>query len=171
MGYPAYPLGEYPSAYPQGAYPPPVGPTGVQPGPYPSSAYPQGAYPPPAAPGGVQPGPYPSSGYPQGAYPPPATSGGVQPGPNSAGSVGVQPGQDQANMGGVSFEITPSTAQLFVDGSQVGTAGQFGPTTQPLGLTSGHHRIEIRAPGYQTMSFDVDIVAGQVIPYKGVMER
>jgi hypothetical protein len=31
--------------------------------------------------------------------------------------------------------------------------------------------LEIRDVGYKTMSFDVDIVAGQVIPYQGQMER
>jgi hypothetical protein len=116
--------------------------------PYPVTSYPT-----------YSPSGYPSSIYPQSAYPPPA------------GSVGVQPGQNQANTGGMSFEITPSTAQAFVDGSYVGTVGDFVATTQPLGLTPGRHRIEIRAPGYQTISFDADIVAGQVIPYQGVMQR
>jgi hypothetical protein len=81
----------------------------------------------------------------------------------------VQPGQ--ANTGGLSFEVTPSTAQIFVDGSYVGTTGQFTPSSQPLGLTAGHHRVEIRAPGYRTMTFEPDVVAGQVIPYQGTMER
>ena len=31
--------------------------------------------------------------------------------------------------------------------------------------------VEIRTPGYQTMSFDVDIVAGEVTPFQGTMER
>jgi hypothetical protein len=74
-------------------------------------------------------------------------------------------------MGGMSFEVTPSTAQLFVDGAMVGTVGQFTPTTQPLGVAAGRHHIEVRASGYRTMSFDVDIVAGQVIPYQGALER
>ena len=74
-------------------------------------------------------------------------------------------------MGGLSFEITPNTAQLSVDGTLVGTVGQFTPTSQPLGLVAGRHHIEVRASGYQTMSFDVDITAGQVIPYQGTMER
>jgi hypothetical protein len=116
--------------------------------PYPSTSYP--AYPSSA---------YPPSVYPQSAYPP------------ASGSVSVQPGQDQADTGGVSFEIAPTTAQVFVDGSPVGTVAEFTPTTQPLGLTPGRHRIEIRAPGYQTMDFDADIVAGQVIPYQGTMQR
>ena len=44
------------------------------------------------------------------------------------------------------------------------------PTTQPLGLAAGRHHIELRASGYRTMAFDVDIVAGQVIPYRGALQ-
>ena len=113
---------------------------------YPSSRYPASTYPP--------------STYPQSALPPPAS-----------GSVGTQPDHDQTDTGGVSFEITPTTADVFVDGSPVGTVGEFTPRTEPLGLTPGRHRIEIRAPGYRTMTFDADIVAGQVIPYQGTMQR
>jgi hypothetical protein len=83
----------------------------------------------------------------------------------------VQPGRGRADTGGVSFEITPGTAEVFIDGSYIGTAGEFTPTTQPLGLTPGRHQIEIRAPGYRTMQFDADVVAGQVIPFQGAMER
>jgi hypothetical protein len=71
----------------------------------------------------------------------------------------------------VSFEITPATAEVFVDGQYVGTVGQFTPTSQPLGLVAGRHHVEIRAQGYRTMGFDVDIIAGQVIPYQGALER
>jgi hypothetical protein len=78
---------------------------------------------------------------------------------------------DQAIMGGLSFQITPADAQIFVDGTPVGTTGQFTPTSQPLGVPAGHHHVELRAPGYQTMAFDVDIVAGEVIPYQGTLER
>ena len=74
------------------------------------------------------------------------------------------------NMGGLSFEITPTSAEVFVDNVRVGTVGDFTPTTQPLGVAAGRHHVEVRAPGYQTMSFDVDIVAGQVIPYQGSLE-
>jgi len=144
--YPAYgyPYPAYGYRYPPTSYPA-----------YPSSAYPPTAYPQSA---------YPSSAYPQSAYPSSAY-------PPASGSVSVQPGQDQADTGGVSFEIAPATAQVFVDGSPVGTVGEFTPTTRPLSLTPGRHRIEIRAPGYQTMDFDADIVAGQVIPYQGTMQR
>ena len=58
-----------------------------------------------------------------------------------------------------------------MDNMRVGTVGQFTPTTQPLGMEAGHHHIEVRAAGYTTLSFDVDVIAGQVIPYQGTMER
>jgi hypothetical protein len=86
-----------------------------------------------------------------------------------SGSAGSQP--DQTNMGGMSFDITPATAQVFVDGALVGTVGDFTPTTQPLGVLAGRHHVEVRAPGYHTMTFEVDIVAGQVVPYQGTLER
>jgi hypothetical protein len=48
---------------------------------------------------------------------------------------------------------------------------QFSPTSDPLGLAAGRHHIEIRASGYQTMTFDSDITPGQVIPYRGSLQR
>jgi hypothetical protein len=86
-------------------------------------------------------------------------------------TVGTSGTQDQSNLGGMSFEITPGTALVFIDGKQVGTVGQFTPSSQPLGVPAGRHHVEIHQSGYKTMSFDVDIVAGQVMPYQGQMER
>ena len=130
---------------------------------YPAYAYPAyPAYPAyetyPADPAFPATQPYPAAGY-----PPEQSSPGY-------GSVHVQPGS-QLSEGGLSFDITPATAEVFVDGSSVGTVGQFTPTSQPVGLPAGRHHVEIRAPGYRTMSFDADIVGGQVIPYQGAMER
>jgi len=159
----AYPY-PYPYAYPDPSYYPPYSYPNPAYG-YPSNGYPGQAYPPSG---------YPQSGYPQSGYP---QSGYPQAGPQSgypaeappAGSIGVQPGD--ANSGGVSFEITPSTAEVYVDGTYVGTAGSFGPTSQPLGLTPGHHHLELRAPGYQSMVLDTEITTGQVIPYQGTLRR
>ena len=73
--------------------------------------------------------------------------------------------------GGVSFDIQPSDADLFIDGEYVGTVGTFSPTGEPLTLTPGEHRIAIQRDGYRPMEWDVTIEPGQVIPYRGVMER
>jgi hypothetical protein len=114
---------------------------------------------------------YPAQPYapypPSSAYPPANDpSRDSAPGP----TVGVQRGGDQTAPGAISFEITPDTAAVFVDGTYVGTAGNFGPTSQPLGLVSGRHHIEIRASGYRTMTFDADVTPGQVIPYQGTLQ-
>jgi hypothetical protein len=87
------------------------------------------------------------------------------------GSVGVAPGPGQQESGGVSFNISPSDAQVYVDGQYAGVVSDFSPTSQPLTLTPGRHQLEIRASGYQTMTFDADITRGQVIPYQGSMQR
>ena len=57
------------------------------------------------------------------------------------------------------------------DGTYVGTAGDFGPQSQPLDLSSGRHRVEVRASGFHTMTFDADVRPGQVLPYQGTLQR
>ena len=101
---------------------------------------------------------YPAPGYPSAGYPPPP------------GSVAVQPGQAESESGGVSFEITPSTAAVYVDGQYVGTVTDFAPTAEPLTLTPGRHQVDIRAPGYETLVFDADVTPGQVTPFQGTLQ-
>ena len=75
-------------------------------------------------------------------------------------------------VGGLIFDVNPSSAELFVDGNPVGSVNQFTPTTQqPLELAPGRHHVEIRAAGYHTVRFDADITARQVIPYQGTLTR
>ena len=69
--------------------------------------------------------------------------------------------------GGVALDITPSDADVWVDGQYAGKVQDFDGTTQPLTLTPGTHTIQVQAPGYQPMTVDVGIQAGQVIPYRG----
>jgi len=104
--------------------------------------------------------PYPAYSYQTSTYPAPAYP--------PSGSLGVQP--SQTAFGGVSFDIMPNTAGVYVDGTYVGTVAEFSPSSQPLTLTPGRHHIEVRAAGYQTMAFDTEIVVGQVIPYQGEMQ-
>ena len=72
-----------------------------------------------------------------------------------------------AYYGGVSLEITPYDAEVFVDGEYAGRVEDFDGTTQPLTLTAGTHRIEVQAQGYAPLVVDVGIQGGQVIPYRG----
>jgi hypothetical protein len=74
-------------------------------------------------------------------------------------------------IGGVSFDFTPSNAAVYIDGQYQGEVGQFTADSQPLSLSPGRHHVEIQATGYVPMAFDVDIIAGQVIPYQGSLRR
>ncbi len=82
---------------------------------------------------------------------------------------GATGGSSYGRSGGLSFDITPSDAALFIDGKYVGAVEDFAPTEAPLTLSTGRHHADVRAQGYQTMSFDISVVAGQVIPYQGTL--
>jgi hypothetical protein len=72
--------------------------------------------------------------------------------------------------GGISFEITPWDAEVYVDGVYVGTVNMFDGTSQGLTLAAGVHRIELHASGYVPAVFEVDILPGQLIPYRGDLQ-
>ena len=84
------------------------------------------------------------------------------------GAVNCEAG---AACGGLSFDITPASAQVWVDGLFVGDADEFDSPSSPLLLAPGDHYIEVRLAGYRTASVDVTIVAGEVTPYRGTLER
>jgi hypothetical protein len=91
----------------------------------------------------------------------------VQPGLSAEASVS---GALQ-DVGGLSFDITPADAQVLVDRQPVGVVSAFWRRSQPLTLAPGHHRVEIRAPGYRAVTFEVDLAPGEVVPYYGTLER
>ncbi len=105
--------------------------------------------------------PYPYYGYP---YPYTAPESGYAYPPPPPDSINVTPGQDY---GGISFDIVPDNAAIYVDGQYAGIVGDFTPNTQPLTLLPGTHRIEVDAQGYQPIVFDANVPAGQVLPYQG----
>jgi hypothetical protein len=75
-----------------------------------------------------------------------------------------------AAYGGVSLDIAPFNGEVFVDGAYMGIVEDFDGTNQALTLPAGRHRVEVRAPGYADLVFDVDVMPGQVIPYRGDLQ-
>ena len=67
--------------------------------------------------------------------------------------------------GGVRIQGAPEDAQVFADGYYVGIVDDFDGPFQHLNLQAGAHRIEIRAPGYPPVTFDVNVTPGQTITY------
>jgi hypothetical protein len=102
--------------------------------------------------------PYYSTVYPYGGYsyalPPPAY-------------VSAVPGYAY---GGVRIEDAPQDAQVFVDGYYVGVVDDFDGPFQHLNLTAGPHNIEIRAAGYQPITFDVNVQPGRTITYRAQIQ-
>jgi hypothetical protein len=109
---------------------------------------------------------YPVYLYPAYLYPAP------YPGPSYPASVYPVPGAAAIEaVGGLSFDITPSDARIYVDLQYMGIAAQFSATQAPLALAPGRHHVEIHASGLEVIAFDVDIAPGEVIPYQGDLRR
>ena len=75
----------------------------------------------------------------------------------------------QGAYGGISFDVVPADADVVVDGVYVGVAADFSPNHQPLTLTPGRHHVELQSPGMAPVAFDVDIIAGEVVPFQGML--
>ncbi len=61
---------------------------------------------------------------------------------------------------GVGFKVDPKTARVLVDGSDRGTASQYGGFGRWLKLPQGRHRISLTAPGFQQVDFLVEVAPG-----------
>jgi len=86
-------------------------------------------------------------------------------------SPAVAPGATPAppppvsDIGYLRLEVEPaSLLQIYVDGVYVGTPSDH---RGELELRAGARRIEIRAPGYESMTFDVRVEAERGITYRG----
>jgi hypothetical protein len=70
------------------------------------------------------------------------------------------------NHGSLRLEVSPKTAQVFVDGSYAGVVDQFDGHFHHLDLTPGGHRIEVRQPGFQPLTFQAYIQPGHTTDFK-----
>ena len=70
------------------------------------------------------------------------------------------------DIGELRLQVSPKSAQVFVDGGYAGTVDDYDGTFQSLKLESGSYSIRLQAPGYQTIEFDVRITPTQKITYR-----
>jgi hypothetical protein len=68
--------------------------------------------------------------------------------------------------GELRLEVRPKHAEVYVDGYYAGTVDDFDGFTQGLRLEEGPYTIELRAPGFEAVVFDVRIQAGRRISYR-----
>jgi len=72
--------------------------------------------------------------------------------------------------GAISLDLTPYDAAVYVDGAYVGRVDDFAGTEHPLTLMAGPHQIDVQAPGYAPMAFNVRLAPGRLIPYRGDLQ-
>jgi hypothetical protein len=88
-------------------------------------------------------------------------------------SYGYAPDPFDANgpTGGLRMNVEPKDAEVYVDGYYAGIVDDFDGHFQHLTLVPGPHRVEVRAPGYLTLVFDVSIQAHHTTEYRGALQR
>ncbi len=90
--------------------------------------------------------------------------------PAAAFRVNDYSGDESAGEGALKLKVEPKDAEVYVDGYSMGTVDDFDGTFQRMALQVGPHRVEIRAPGYQTITFDVRIEPNDTITYRGQLQ-
>ncbi|MFN7975762.1 MAG: hypothetical protein U0166_26045 [Acidobacteriota bacterium] len=75
------------------------------------------------------------------------------------------------NRGMVDCDVEPEDARVFVDGKEVGEADDFDGYPRYLALRPGHHRVEFRHKGYETLAVDVDMKAGWLFQVEDDMDK
>jgi hypothetical protein len=79
-------------------------------------------------------------------------------------------GNESGGRGGLKLKVEPTFAEVYVDGYYMGIVNDFDGTFQRMELEVGAHHIEIRAPGYQTIVFDVRIEFNDTVTYRGELQ-
>jgi len=103
---------------------------------------------------------YPTGPYTVGGYLP------VSPIPVSERSRRVVQENRSGHLDGyLRLRVTPGTARVLVDSSYVGTVDEVSSRAGGLALEPGPHRVRIEADGFEPVTFDVEIVAGEFVSH------
>jgi hypothetical protein len=80
------------------------------------------------------------------------------------------PGYGYYDAGRVRLKVQPRDAEVWVDGYYAGTVDDFDGMFQALRLDSGGYRIEVRKPGFETLTFDVRVQPDRTVTFRGTMK-
>ena len=87
------------------------------------------------------------------------------------GTSDPQTSSGSAEEGSIHLKVKPRDASVFVDGYYVGLVDDFDGVFQKLHMEAGPHRLEVRAPGYETLTFDVRVEPDKTTTYKGELRK
>jgi hypothetical protein len=97
--------------------------------------------------------------------------GGYDPYSGGGGGYSSGYGQSYREVGNLRLKVKPANAQVHIDGYYVGVVDSFDGALQRLRVEAGNHRVELKADGFEPVQFDVMIIPGDTITYKGEMKR
>ena len=86
------------------------------------------------------------------------------------GGYGPYQGPTYQIYGGLRLKVKPREAEVFVDGYFAGVVDDFDGAFQQLNLDVGPHRIEVRATGYEPISFEIRTQPDEKITFKGELK-
>jgi hypothetical protein len=78
--------------------------------------------------------------------------------------------ETQLTTGNLVLQVQPAAAQVSVDGYSFGSTADFDGRRGELALEPGTHRVELVAPGYETVTVAVNIVPNQSVRYQSALK-
>lgn len=78
------------------------------------------------------------------------------------------PDRQTSNQAYLRLEVEPTTTKIFIDSEYQGVVAGWVQQTVPV--ESGARRVELRADGYITRRFDVELAPGEEVTLKVEME-
>jgi hypothetical protein len=78
---------------------------------------------------------------------------------------------EDLGQGAIRLKVKPRDAKVYVDGVFMGEVDSFDGVFQKLNVGAGHHKVEVRAEGYETAEFDVLVTPEQTVTYQGDLKR
>jgi hypothetical protein len=72
--------------------------------------------------------------------------------------------------GKVRLKVTPRDAEVYVDGYYAGIVDDFDGNFQGLRLSPGGYKIEVRKPGFETLTYDVRVQSDRTITFRGDLQ-
>ena len=73
--------------------------------------------------------------------------------------------------GSLKLKMTPRQAEGYVAGYFVGVVADFDGIFERLHVESGSHHLEVKATGYEPLTFDVRITPEHTTTYTGELKR
>jgi hypothetical protein len=98
---------------------------------------------------------------------PPVESSSIQPPFHPTATAGASQGSLRGNLW---LDVEPNSAQVYVDGFFRGTVADCQRGAAGLNLATGWHRLEFRAPGFETPAINVTVETNRTTRYQGELK-